>query len=321
MIPGNIRQTIELIESLNERAKELQCLYRIEDILKDLEKSKEEIFNDILKAIPPGWQFPEVCEARVKYNGNELKTAGWKESDISQETDILVDGIKVGEIEVVYTEKVRLSDGKPFLPEEQKLLDTISYRISAYLFNKRVKDTFGELSKANMALEALHKSEGRLVKLLMNADPSEAAEYLRSPHDVSSYEELEAILETRSDKHWKWRNEIAEKIAESLDPDKFAVKAIYLFGSTKDAECGPGSDIDLLIHFNGTEEQRELLKTWLEGWSLCLSEMNQQKTGYETKGLLDIHIVTDKDIDKQDSYATLINSSYDPAKLLKSYKK
>ena len=34
---------------------------------------------------------------------------------------------------------------------------------------------------------------------------------------------------------------------------------------------------------------------WLEGWSLCLSEMNYLRTGYKTEGLLDVKIVTDAD--------------------------
>jgi hypothetical protein len=50
---------------------------------------------------------------------------------------------------------------------------------------------------------------------------------------------------------------------------------------------------------------------------MALSEMNYLKTGYQTDGLLDVHYVTDRDIENKDSYASKINSVYDPAAVLR----
>ena len=88
---------------------------------------------------------------------------------------------------------------------------------------------------------------------------------------------------------------MAEHIASEVDPARFGIKGMYVFGSTKNATAGPGSDIDLIVHVNGDEEARRQLEVWLEGWSLCLSEMNYLRTGYKTDGLLDVKIVTDAD--------------------------
>jgi hypothetical protein len=107
-----------------------------------------------------------------------------------------------------------------------------------------------------------------------------------------------------------------EKLAAQLDPDRFGVKGLYLFGSVKNAQSGPASDIDILIHFDGTEEQKKDLKTWLEGWSLSLSQINFLRTGYKTNGLLDVHIVTDEDIKNRDSYAIKIGAISDAARPL-----
>lgn len=111
---------------------------------------------------------------------------------------------------------------------------------------------------------------------------------------------------------------MAERIAGSMELSRFGVKAIYVFGSTSNGTAGPGSDIDLLIHWQGTPKQREELLHWLEGWSRCLSEMNYLKTGYSTEGLLDVHIVTDEDIAKKTSFAVKIGAITDPAHLLKA---
>ena len=94
------------------------------------------------------------------------------------------------------------------------------------------------------------------------------------------------------------------------------MKAVYLLGSTKNASAGPKSDIDLLVHFRGTEKQRRDLKLWFEGWSLCLGEMNYLRTGYKSDGLLDVHIVTDDDIARRSSFAVKIGAVTDAAREL-----
>jgi hypothetical protein len=94
------------------------------------------------------------------------------------------------------------------------------------------------------------------------------------------------------------------------------VKGFYIFGSTKNGTAGPGSDIDILIHFGGTPQQRALLNAWLEGWSLCLDEINYLRTGYRVGGLLDVQIVTDEDIAAKNSYAAKIGAVTDAARPL-----
>jgi hypothetical protein len=73
----------------------------------------------------------------------------------------------------------------------------------------------------------------------------------------------------------------------------------------------------MLVHFRGTEEQRKDLALWLEGWSLCLDEINYLRTGYRSGGLLDVHIVTDEDIARKTSFAVKIDAVTDAAKPLR----
>lgn len=109
---------------------------------------------------------------------------------------------------------------------------------------------------------------------------------------------------------------MAEQIASQLDPERFGVKGFYVYGSTKNATAGPQSDIDVLIHFKGTNKQRKDLEQWLEGWSLCLDEMNRLRTGYKTSGILDVQFVTDADIAHKTSYAVKIGAVTDAARPL-----
>lgn len=115
-----------------------------------------------------------------------------------------------------------------------------------------------------------------------------------------------------------WRKFMAFEIARHLDFKKYGVKAIYLIGSSKNNTAGMGSDIDLMIHFTGTNAQKTNLNIWLEGWSQCLSVLNYLKTGYQTDSILDVHYISDASIAQKDSFTIKINAVTDPALLLKA---
>jgi len=175
-------------------------------------------------------------------------------------------------------------------------------------------------------IDVLKASHGKVLKIVMNAELEEALGYLESPSErrADSYEKtvkpvrIEKDTEFNyDDRYWRWRYHMAERIAANLDPKRFGVKGMYLFGSTNNGTAGPGSDIDLLVHFDGSERQREELLQWLQGWSLCLAEMNYQRTGYLSDGLLDVHIITDEDIAKKTAFAVKIDAITDPAQPLK----
>jgi predicted nucleotidyltransferase len=164
-------------------------------------------------------------------------------------------------------------------------------------------------------------TDGQVLNVLMNGDENKALALLSDPTEYIDDEAKELQLGLRSgviqeDVHWQWRLRNVEKLAAQLDPKRFGVKGLYIFGSVKNAQAGPSSDIDLLIHFTGTEQQRKDLTAWLEGWSLSLSHINFLRTGNKTDGLLDVHIVTDEDIKKRDSYAIKIGAVSDAARPL-----
>lgn len=160
-------------------------------------------------------------------------------------------------------------------------------------------------------------ADGQVLCVLMNADLDEAVGVLVPPAaELPSADEIEALHEPQRGQDWRWRQRMAERIATELDPGRFGVQGLYLIGSVKNATAGPASDIDVLVHFRGTTEQRAALEVWLEGWSLCLSEMNYLRTGYKTAGLLDAHIVTDEDIASRTSFAVKIDAVTDAARPL-----
>ena len=175
---------------------------------------------------------------------------------------------------------------------------------------------FAQLSETLHVIDVPGNTGGLIARVLMNADLDEAVAFLSTP-SLKSAQQVDSEIggvERTSEDHWRWRFRMAQRIAAQLDPNKFGVKAFYLIGSTKNATAGPASDIDIMLHFNGTEEQRKELLLWLEGWSCCLGELNFLRTGYRTHGLLDIHLITDKDIQERSSYAVKVDAITDAAR-------
>ena len=91
--------------------------------------------------------------------------------------------------------------------------------------------------------------------------------------------------------HWRWRQRFAERIAADLDPTRFGVQQVFLYGSTELGKAGVGSDIDLIVVSAGDDRQKRDLEIWLVGWSLCLAEISFQLYGLPSSGLLDVRFM------------------------------
>ena len=184
---------------------------------------------------------------------------------------------------------------------------------------------FAHLADTVRVIDVADTAPGKLLQVLMNGELGEAMALLAEPFPEEASETSFAFggagagsapgraAEPGVNLHWRWRLESVERIAELLDPVRFGVRALYLFGSTQNGTAGPESDIDLLVHFAGTKAQERDLLAWLEGWSLCLAHLNYLKTGHRTDGLLSVHLVTDRDIRNRTSYAVKIGAAGDPA--------
>jgi pyruvate, water dikinase len=176
---------------------------------------------------------------------------------------------------------------------------------------------FAHLSATLRVIDVPKETGGMTLRVPMNAELDRAVAYLSSSGQAESQEEAGfEVVDRSGEEHWRWRFRMAQVIAEQIDPELAGVKAIYLIGSTKNATAGPASDIDMLFHFAGTDEQQKELTLWLEGWSRCLSEINFQRTGYRSEGLLDFQFITDADIAARSSYAVKIDAITDPARKL-----
>ncbi|MCX6539787.1 MAG: PEP/pyruvate-binding domain-containing protein [Acidobacteria bacterium] len=125
---------------LEERAKELQCLYAISDVLENPQLSPAEVFRDVVGKIPDGWQHPERCRARLSFDDSRYETPGFQPTPWVQRASIMVEGRPAGAIEVAYVD-YPATDPDPFLFEEQKLANTIASWVGRYIQARRIEPT------------------------------------------------------------------------------------------------------------------------------------------------------------------------------------
>jgi len=205
----------------------------------------------------------------------------------------------------------------PLYPDDKGAVFNERFLLKAPNLLKEILPEYENFADIIHVIDVQKVSNGMILRILLNAELDEAVGLLtNSASDSGKSEIKEVFTEHQADSSWRWRLHMAENIASNIDPKYFGVKGVYVIGSTKNASARVSSDIDLLIHFSGTEKQRGILEHWLEGWSLCLDRINFLRTGYKTGGLLDVHIITDNDIREKSSYACKIGAITDPARPL-----
>lgn len=166
------------------------------------------------------------------------------------------------------------------------------------------------LRKIVKVIDVKKATGDKILRVLLNADICRAIAYLDSE---KSDKEIGSKEADKVNEHWKWRYNIVEKLASSLDGEQYGVKGIYLFGSVKNATAGIQSDIDLIVHIVENNDKMKELENWFNGWSCAISELNKERAGVYVDNILDIHYITDTDIANNDSYASKINAVTDRA--------
>jgi pyruvate, water dikinase len=210
----------------------------------------------------------------------------------------------------------------PLYPDDEEVVFNEAFlRGSRNLLSELLPD-YAAYSDTVTVIDVPANTGGNVLRILMNAELEQAVAYFATPTITAEEprENTHAPSMIISD-HWEWRLRMAERIAASIDAKYFGIRALYLFGSTKNGSAGPASDIDLLVHIEQSATRRKELERWFEGWGICLAELNYLRTGYRSDSLLDIHYVTDDDIAKQTSYAMKIDAVTDAARMLRLTRK
>ncbi len=128
-----------ILHSLQERAKELNCLYQVEEILSNPDESLDDVGRRLIDILPAGYQHVEVCRARLTLLGKVYAREDFVESEWRQAADINVQDDLVGEVEVFYDEEKPKADEGPFLKDERRLINAVAERLGLFILQRRLR--------------------------------------------------------------------------------------------------------------------------------------------------------------------------------------
>ncbi|MCB9360602.1 MAG: HAMP domain-containing histidine kinase [Flavobacteriales bacterium] len=131
-------QSRNISQLLNERVKELNCLYEISKICQNYKQSFKVTINKIISAIPQGWQYPAELNIYLLFDDEDYGVKPTDNNITTATSPIVINATTRGKIIVYYKEDKKYS----FLTEEQPLLDKIGIEIATFIerFEQRKKE-------------------------------------------------------------------------------------------------------------------------------------------------------------------------------------
>jgi len=205
----------------------------------------------------------------------------------------------------------------PLYPDEAGVHFNETFLLGAPNLLEALAPEQARLAGVLRVIDVAAATGGRVLRVHLNADIDEALGFLCAPGCGPKPEpELETPVLPHAEDHWQWRRRMAERLALSLDAERFGVKGLYLYGSVKNGVARADSDIDLLVHVDARRPERNELDFWLAAWDQALTEMNALRTGIQKERLLDARFVTDADIEAKRGYAGKIGAPTDAALVL-----
>ncbi|MDR9499518.1 MAG: response regulator [Hydrogenovibrio sp.] len=114
-----------------ERVKEWRCLNHVMALLADDSLPDDDVLNQVVHALPPGWRHPDDTRALIELDGRCYATPGFTKTEWCQSSPINL-GNTSGQILVCRLQPDLDEEGDGYgilLPEEQRLLDNIALQI------------------------------------------------------------------------------------------------------------------------------------------------------------------------------------------------
>ncbi|MFP3869997.1 MAG: response regulator [Syntrophobacteria bacterium] len=131
----------ERTAQLEERAKEIRCLYAVSRLVAEPDESIDETLKAAVDLIPPGFHYPEIACARITFEGREFATANFRETPWMLHADI---PIPRSSVVVCYLEEKPKEHEGPFLHEERDLLNEIARQLGVMILRRRTEEEVQE---------------------------------------------------------------------------------------------------------------------------------------------------------------------------------
>lgn len=155
----------QLLHHLDERVKELTALHGVVRLLQDSSIPLNEVLHQVVRLLPPAWQYPNIAVACIRINGVVAMTPQFRVTPWMQRAALTTSAGRQGSLEVGYLEEKPKEHEGPFLVEERNLINSLADSLSSYLTRREaeegLRDTHAELQALSRQLMYLQEQERR----------------------------------------------------------------------------------------------------------------------------------------------------------------
>ncbi|MFH1852767.1 MAG: PEP/pyruvate-binding domain-containing protein [Candidatus Neomarinimicrobiota bacterium] len=267
----------QIIDALQERSKELYCLYQVEELLRNYNEPTETVLQWVVQIIPAGWQYPDLCQALIEYDSRIYATNNFEATAWQIEAPIRVHDEDLGRVVVNYRSTVPDEDNGPFFKEEKKLLKAIAERISNFVMHQQLKQIKQELSEVRAGRRRMDDRETLIVTELLYRTDTDL--FLRIARKMLNFLCRKGIPE-------------AEAILHDLSSDKLISNNARILGSNRPTKPKAKKNIielskltfDIAGRFLSDEDIIDRIQNWI----------HEDKINFLIKSLNDPHSTIDE---------------------------
>ena len=143
----------EILHGLNERVKELSCLYGIDEVMRREDATIEEVLEEVVRLIPPSWQHTDVTGSRIILDDRKTETKNFAVTEWMQRADIIAHNKPIGAVEVCYLGEGS-AEKSPFLEEETRLINSIARRLGEFIEKREAEFQLKSLFEASKLINS-----------------------------------------------------------------------------------------------------------------------------------------------------------------------
>lgn len=111
---------------LNERVKELECLYALTSLLREMPRLTDAVLDEAVELLPSAFQHAAVACAEIAFDRQVHRTANFEETPWMMTEPLRVRGETRGAVRVGYLQKRPDRAEGPFVREERALLRIVA---------------------------------------------------------------------------------------------------------------------------------------------------------------------------------------------------
>lgn len=145
--------------ALQERIKELNCLYGMARLAERSHDSIEDFLKCLVDFLPQSWRYADVACSHIVFHGEAFASERFEWTEWRQSAQIRVGDEVAGDVTIVYLEERPAADEGPFLKEERALLEDVAQRIGEIairvMAQQELQEQNRQLQEANAALRVI----------------------------------------------------------------------------------------------------------------------------------------------------------------------